>query len=63
MFGEALYQDADAEMFEQLPSPEDLKGKIILKGKKFFAFAYSDMDNDDEVSEEDEANEIPATIK
>jgi len=53
-FGEQLLLEPLTENFEQLPSPEALKNKVIVKGKKLPAAGMAEEYSD----EEDEATDI-----
>uniref|UniRef100_A0A3P9MXE6 Phosphoinositide phospholipase C n=1 Tax=Poecilia reticulata TaxID=8081 RepID=A0A3P9MXE6_POERE len=57
ILGEKLYRDLPAEGALYLPSPEELRHRILLKGKKL------GPDSDGEVSEEDEGAEMSQRIK
>ena len=48
-----------------MPSPEDLKGKILIKNKKLPSFCKDDTfeDEDDSESEEDEQDEQETKAK
>ena len=48
-----------------MPSPEDLKGKILIKNKKLPSFCKDDTfeDEDDSESEEDEQDEQETNAK
>ncbi|XP_077986792.1 inactive phospholipase C-like protein 2 [Glandiceps talaboti] len=54
IFQEKLYQDPPGSDKNYLPSPEELKGKIILKGKKLSVDCTED---EGEVTEEDEGTD------
>ncbi|KAK3101770.1 hypothetical protein FSP39_006226 [Pinctada imbricata] len=56
ILGVMLYAPENPE--KKIPSPDDLKGKIVLKGKKLPSKVVTD-DDIGEMSEEDEAAEIP----
>lgn len=43
---------------KELPSPESLVGKILVKGKKLPETVEKNDDNDGEVTDEDEASQI-----
>ena len=51
-FGDKLVTQQFASSENFMPSPQDLMGKVIIKGKKL-----QPTDNDGEVSEDDEAHE------
>ncbi|XP_077861645.1 inactive phospholipase C-like protein 2 [Saccoglossus kowalevskii] len=53
-FGDKLYRDPPKEDKHFLPSPEELKGKIILKGKKL---RKECQDDEGEVTDEDECTD------
>uniref|UniRef100_A0A3B3UXV1 Phosphoinositide phospholipase C n=2 Tax=Poecilia latipinna TaxID=48699 RepID=A0A3B3UXV1_9TELE len=57
ILGDKLYRDLPAEGALYLPSPEELRHRILLKGKKL------GPDSDGEVSEEDEGAEMSQRIK
>lgn len=57
ILGDKLYRDLPAEGALYLPSPQELRHRILLKGKKL------GPDSDGEVSEEDEGAEMSQRIK
>lgn len=57
ILGDKLYRDLPAEGALYLPSPHELRRRILLKGKKL------GPDSDGEVSEEDEGAEMSQRIK
>lgn len=57
VFGESLYIPNEASLHEPLPSPEELKGKILLKGRRitdkkedYYQGSAFDTDSDDDDS-------------
>ncbi|XP_070570893.1 1-phosphatidylinositol 4,5-bisphosphate phosphodiesterase delta-1-like [Ptychodera flava] len=56
IFGDKLYTKPVTKEMTKLPSPEDLKGKILVKGKKLKEAVKED--DDGEVSDEDEAADM-----
>ncbi|XP_025717617.2 1-phosphatidylinositol 4,5-bisphosphate phosphodiesterase delta-3 isoform X1 [Callorhinus ursinus] len=64
ILGDALVTEAlDAQNLEELPSPEQLKGRVLVKGKKLSAARSEDgrMLSDQEEEEEEEEEEAEAT--
>ncbi|XP_027423835.1 1-phosphatidylinositol 4,5-bisphosphate phosphodiesterase delta-3 [Zalophus californianus] len=63
ILGDALVTEAlDAQNLEELPSPEQLKGRVLVKGKKLSAARGEDgrMLSDQEEEEEEEEEEAEA---
>ncbi|XP_064396880.1 1-phosphatidylinositol 4,5-bisphosphate phosphodiesterase delta-1-like isoform X2 [Halichondria panicea] len=63
ILGDTLYDDARDESRTILPSPEDLRRKILVKGKKLNKTVEEADDDEGEVTDEDEAEEIDQTHK
>lgn len=57
-FGDLLYRAQRNDESPKLPSPADLMGKILVKGKKLKKNLEEDEGDDGEVSDEDEAAEM-----
>uniref|UniRef100_A0A1X7VUT6 Phosphoinositide phospholipase C n=1 Tax=Amphimedon queenslandica TaxID=400682 RepID=A0A1X7VUT6_AMPQE len=64
IFGEMLHRDQRDEERGVLPSPEEMKYKILIKAKKLHPDQEDKSDGEGEVTDEDEAAEIdPEDIK
>jgi Ca2+-binding EF-hand superfamily protein len=64
IFGDMLFKDSRDPDRKELPSPAELRNKILVKAKKLPAELEDKSDNEGEVSDEDEAAEIdPEEIK
>ena len=61
-FGDMLYKDPRNEDLIHLPSPLDLKYKILVKGKKLKK-ELEEGEEEGEVSDEDEAADISDDLK
>lgn len=62
-FGDLLYKAARNEDCSYLPSPAELKYKILVKGKKLKKDLEEDEDDDGEVTDEDEAADMDDEFK
>ncbi|XP_062504200.1 inactive phospholipase C-like protein 2 isoform X2 [Corticium candelabrum] len=65
ILGDMLYTTPPDETRQYLPSPEELKGKILVKGKKLKPEFENEDENADEgdVSDEDEAADLDDDVK
>ncbi|XP_065185612.1 1-phosphatidylinositol 4,5-bisphosphate phosphodiesterase delta-1-like isoform X2 [Sycon ciliatum] len=65
IFGDRLEVEKPDQDKEHLPSPEELKGKVLVKNKKLSAAAEEENEENEEgwVSDEDEGEEMSGEIK
>jgi hypothetical protein len=62
IFGDMLFKNPCDPDKKELPSPYELRNKILVKGKKLPAELEDKSDNEGEVSDEDEAAEIDIEV-
>lgn len=54
VLGDSLYIPTESSLFGRLPSPEDLKGLIVIKGRRPDGTSENDDDNDFDSDEDDD---------
>mmetsp|Transcript_7664 Transcript_7664/g.9766 ORF Transcript_7664/g.9766 Transcript_7664/m.9766 type:complete len:874 (+) Transcript_7664:346-2967(+) len=53
IFGDSLYVPDESSLFEPLPSPEELKGKVLIKGKRLTDMTFDNQESYDSDSDDD----------